>query len=168
MSLTYNSFVSEIAALTVISSTVLVNGDNNFAGIMPGIIDYAEGRLYRELDLPVVSVIDTTTTCTSGNRAVSLSTDQGEILVITSLNLLTMPASAPTVRLPLLPVAQAVLDNVYPSQVGSAATVVGTPTYFSRLGNTELLLGPAPDQPYPLSHRHHPAKPAIRVQLFDL
>ena len=50
MALTYSSFVSEIASLTAITSGVLVNGDNNFAGIMPGIIDYAEGRLWRELD----------------------------------------------------------------------------------------------------------------------
>jgi len=59
MALTYSSLVSEIATLTVISSTVLVSGDNNFSGIMDGIIDYAEGRLYRDLDLLSASVTDT-------------------------------------------------------------------------------------------------------------
>ena len=59
MSVTYSSFVSEIATLTVISSTVLVNGDTNFQGIMPAVIDYSEGRLYRDLDLPAVRVTDT-------------------------------------------------------------------------------------------------------------
>jgi len=147
MSLTYNSFVSEIAALTVISSTVLVNGDNNFAGIMPGIIDYAEGRLYRELDLPVVSVIDTSVICSSGVRLINLSTTQGELLVITTLNLLSSAGATSSfaTRIPLMPTSQAVVDAIYPS---AASSNCGQPTYFTRLGNTEIILGPAPDQPY--------------------
>src|SRR5262245_335973 len=88
MSITYSSYVSEIAAITLISSTILVNGDNNFpTGILPAAIDYAEGRLYRELDLPVVSVVDTSVTCSSGVRTISLSTVSGEPLVVERINL---------------------------------------------------------------------------------
>src|SRR4051812_46747249 len=89
MGLTYSSFVTEIATITAISSTVLVSGDTNFSGVMPAIIDYAEGRLWRELDLPVVSVTDTSVSCSSGVRSINLSTTQGSLLVITTLNLLT-------------------------------------------------------------------------------
>lgn len=147
MSLTYSSFVSEIATITVISSNVLVNGDNNFAGIMPGIIDYAEGRLYRELDLPVVSITDTTVICSSGVRSISLSTGQGEILVISTLNLLTSAGatSSYATRVPLVPASQAVVDAIYPSATSSNC---GMPQYFTRLSNTELVLGPTPDQAY--------------------
>jgi len=147
MSLTYNSFVSEIATLTVISSTVLVNGDNNFAGIMGGIIDYAEGRLYRELDLPVVSVVDRSVTCTSGVRSIFLSTTQGELLVVTTLNLLTSAGATSSfaTRIPLMPTSQGVVDAIYPS---AASSNCGQPEFFTRLGNTELVLGPTPDQAY--------------------
>jgi hypothetical protein len=147
MSLTFNSFVSEIATLTVISSNVLVNGDTNFGPIMPGIIDYLEGRLYRELDLPVVSIVDTTVTCTSGVRSIFLSTGQGEILVITTLNLLSSAGATSSfaTRLPLVPVSQGVVDAVYPS---AASSNCGQPTFFTRLGNTQIILGPTPDQPY--------------------
>jgi hypothetical protein len=147
MSITYSSFVSEIATLTVISSNVLVNGDNNFAGIMPAVIDYAEGRLYRELDLPVVSVMDTTVICSSGVRTISLSTGMGEILAIQELNIFSSAGTTSSngTRVPLVPAAQAVIDAIYPSQVSSNC---GQPQYFYRLGNVELILGPTPDAAY--------------------
>ncbi len=149
MSLTYASFVSEIATLTAITSSVLVNGDNNFGPIMPGIIDYMEGRLYRELDLPVVSVTDTSVSCTSGVRTVSLSTALGEPLVIQTLNLLTSAGatSSYATRIPLTPASQAVIDAIYPS---AASSNCGQPEFFVRLSNLQLVFGPAPDQPYGL------------------
>ncbi len=148
MSLTYSSFVSEIASITVISSTVLVSGDTNFpTGIISAAIDYAEGRLYRELDLPVVSVVDTSVSCSSGVRSISLSTTQGELLVIERLNLLTSAGATSSYaqRVPLTPASPAVIDCVYPS---AASSNCGQPTYFARLSNVELIFGPTPDQPY--------------------
>lgn len=143
----YNSYVSEIATITVISSDALVNGDTNFAGIMTGLIDYAEGRLYRDLNLPIVSVIDTSVICSSGVRSILLSTAQGEPLVLDSLNLLTSAGtnSSNGTRISVVPVAKSVIDVVYPSM---ASGNTGQPQYFSRIGNLELILGPTPDQPY--------------------
>lgn len=145
--LTYSSFVTEIATITAISSTTLVSGDTNFSGVMPAIIDYAEGRLYRELDLPVVSVTDTSVSCSSGVRTVSLSTTQGTLLVITTVNLLTSAGatSSYATRVPLVPTSQAVIDAIYPSATSSNC---GQPQFFTRLSDVELVLGPAPDQAY--------------------
>jgi len=147
MALTYSSFVSEIATLTVISSTVLVSGDANFSGIMDGIIDYAEGRLWRELDLPVVSITDTSIVCSSGVRTVALSTAQGEPLVIQALNLLTSAGATSSfaTRVPLVPASRAVVDAIYPSATSSNC---GQPEFFYRIGNTQVILGPTPDQAY--------------------
>jgi hypothetical protein len=147
MALTYSSFVSEIATLTVISSTVLVSGDANFSGIMPALIDYAEGRLWRELDLPVVSIIDTSIVCSSGVRTVALSTAQGEPLVIQSLNLLTSAGalSSNATRVPLVPASKAVVDAIYPSATSSNC---GQPEFFYRDSNIQVILGPTPDQAY--------------------
>lgn len=147
MSITYSSYVSEIATLTVISSTILVTGDNNFQGIMPAIIDYAEGRLYRDLDLPITSVTDTSVICTSGVRSISLSTTQGAILVIDTLNLLTSAGATSSfaTRVPLVPASQGVIDAIYPS---AASSNCGQPQFFVRLSDVQVVLGPAPDQAY--------------------
>jgi hypothetical protein len=145
--LTYNSFVSEIATITAISSTVLVSGDTNFSGVMPAIIDYAEGRLWRDLDLPITSVTDTSVSCSSGVRTVSLSTTQGTLLVLQTVNLLTSAGatSSYATRVPLMPTSQAVIDTIYPSATSSNC---GQPEFFTRLSDVELVLGPTPDQAY--------------------
>lgn len=145
--LTYSSFVSEIASITVISSTVLVSGDTNFQGIMPALIDYVEGRIYRDLDLPIASATDTSLTLSSGVRTASMSTAQGEPLAIETFNIFT-PAGATSsygTRVPLTPTNKAVIDAVYPSATSSNC---GAPTYYARVSNVQLIFGPTPDQAY--------------------
>lgn len=147
MAQNYSSFVSEIATITAISSTVLETGDNNFQGIMPALIDYVEGRIYRELDLPVTSVTDTSVTMSSGVRSVLLSTTQGELLILQTVNLFTPPGatSSNATRVPLVPASQAVINTIYPS---AAAANTGQPEFFARISDVELILGPTPDQAY--------------------
>jgi len=48
---------------------------------------------------------------------------------------------------PLVPAARSVVDMVYPSAVSSNC---GQPQFFARVSDTQLILGPAPDQPYGL------------------
>jgi hypothetical protein len=148
MSINFTTYVSEIANLTVISSNILVNGDLNFpTGILPAAIDYAEGRLYRELDLPVVSVVDTTVICTSGVRTLAISTAQGEPLEIEAINIFSSAGttSSNASRVPLTPASRAVVDAIYPSALSSQC---GQPEFFARISNATLILGPTPDQPY--------------------
>jgi len=147
MSLTYSSYVSELATLTVISSTVLETGDVNFGGIIPATIDYVEGRLWRELDLPIASVTDTSVILSSGVRTTNLSTALGEPLNIETYNLLT-PAGATSsyaTRVPLIPTSKAVVDAIYPSATSSNC---GQPQYYARVSNLQLMFGPTPDQAY--------------------
>lgn len=147
MTMTYASFVSEIATLTAITSNALVNGDNNFVGPIGFIIDQAEGMLWRDLDLPVTSVTDTSVTCSSGVRSINLSTAQGEPLAIETLNLLTSAGatSSYATRIPLVPAAKAVIDAIYPS---AASSNCGQPEFFARLSNLQVIFGPTPDQAY--------------------
>ncbi len=149
MALTYATLISEVATLTVISSTVLVTGDNNFGGVMNAAIDYAEGRLYRDLDLVSASIVDASVVCTSGVRTVSLSTAAGNPLQIDTLNLLSSAGttSSNATRIPLIPTSRAVLDMVYPSARSSNC---GQPQFFARLSDTQLIMGPSPDQAYGL------------------
>ena len=147
MSLTYSSYVSQLATITVISSTILETGDNNFGGIIPGAIDYAEGRLYRDLDLPVARVTDTSVICSSGVRSILLSTTVGTILEVEDINLFSSAGttSSNATRIPQMPVSQAVVDAIYPSALSSNC---GLPQYFARVSDVEVIFGPTPDQAY--------------------
>ena len=147
MAQNYTVLVSEIATITAITSAVLVTGDNNFGGIMDAAIDYAEGRIYRDLDLPNVRVTSTAVTLSSGVRTVSLSTTAGEILAIETVNLFTpiTDGSSVATRVPIVPASQAVINTVYPSATSSNC---GQPEFFARITNTQLSFGPAPDQAY--------------------
>lgn len=147
MAITYSSFVSEIASITAITSSVLVNGDNNFSGIMPAGIDYAEGRLYRDLDLPAARVTDTSVSCSSGVRTIALSTTQGTLLNIETLNIFSSAGatSSNATRIPVTPTSKAVIDAVYPTALSSRC---GLPTYFARVTDTQIMFGPTPDQAY--------------------
>lgn len=149
MALNYTTFVSEIATITSITSSVLVNGDNNFSGIMDAIINYADGRCYRDLDLVSASIVDTSVTCTSGVRSASLSTAAGTPIAIENVSLLTSAGttSSNATRVPLIPAARAVIDAIYPSAMSSNC---GQPEFFARLTDTQIIFGPTPDQAYGL------------------
>lgn len=147
MAINYSTLISECATLTVISSTILVTGDSNFGGIMDAAINYAEGRLYRDLDLVSASIVDASVVCTSGVRTVSLSTTAGNPLQIDALNLLSSAGttSSNSTRIPLVPAARSVIDMVYPSALSSNC---GQPQFFARLSDTQVIMGPTPDQAY--------------------
>lgn len=145
MSTNYSQLVSNTATITVITSGVLVNGDNNFQGIMGAAIDYAEGRIYRDLDIPAARVVDTSVTCSSGVRSITLGTTLGTLLAVEAFNLYTPvgATSSNATRIPLMPVAQSVIDVVYPS-AGSP----GQPEFFARITDSQVIFGPTPDQAY--------------------
>lgn len=159
MSLTYDQYVSQISNLMVIGST-----DANFITMLPGMIDYAEGRIYRELDL-LATRITTTTTLSSGNRNVTLPTSAGTYRVVEVVNVITTvgEGSSNGTRAPVAPTSRDFIDAVYPS--GQSNT--STPLFWAMNANTALILGPAPDagytaeivgtiQPTPLSSSNTP------------
>ena len=140
-SLNYTTYTSQIANLMVISSA-----DTNFQTMLPGMIDYAEQRAYRELDLLYTQITDSTTAVSSGNRNFTLPTGTGTYIVCDNINIITpagTPASSGT-RVQLTPVSREFMDIAYPS--GQTAT--GTPEFYAMASNTVVLLGPAPDAPY--------------------
>ncbi len=145
MALTYSSYVSQLTNMMSVASST----DASFSTFLPGAIDYAEGRAYRDLDLLATRLVSTAVSCSSGVRTITLSTADGTFLAIERVSVLTS-ATAPTsvaTRNPLLFVGPDWLDAVYPTAVSS---YTGLPQFFSRLTDTTLAFGPAPDQPYGL------------------
>jgi hypothetical protein len=81
LSLNYTSYVDQVANLMVIGST-----DANFQTMLPGMIDYAENRIYRELDPLYAQVTDTTALTSSGDRNFIPPTSLGNFITIDSLS----------------------------------------------------------------------------------
>ncbi len=142
MSLTYTTYVSQLANMMVIGST-----DANFQTFLPGCIDYAEQRVYRELDLLYTQVVDDTKRVSSGVQTFSVSTSVGTYITVDQFNIATPAGTIPSqsVLVPLVPASAEFINNAYPARDGS---YTGTPEYFAMRTNSVVLLGPVPDAPY--------------------
>lgn len=141
MSLTYTTYVAQLSNLMVIGST-----DPNFQTFLPGCIDYAEQRIYRELDLLTTEVTDATTSVSSGNRNFNLPTSAGTFLIVDDINVIS-PAGALAdsgTRSQLFPTSRAFIDMVYPSGQNNT----GVPQFWAMDGSGTVILGPSPDAPY--------------------
>ncbi len=146
----YATYVTTLATMTAIDVA-----DANFLAILPDAIAYAEGRIYRELDMLVANVRDGSTSTTASDRNFNLPTGIGTFLIVDGINIITPASTAPNAgtRVRLTPVSLDVLDTMWPSETG--ATV---PQYFAYISqNTyltgenaqnQVVFGPWPDDTY--------------------
>ena len=141
MAYTYSSWVTALSLEIVEVST-----DPNFAGILPSCIDYAEQRLYRELDL-LNTVTRDSAPLTAGNRNFTLPQNNGRFVVTNGFNLIT--PSAITVpdngtRTQMIPTSRDYLDSV-----GGSPSFTGAPTNYAMITDQTIIVGPQwPDQNY--------------------
>lgn len=140
-SLNWTTYVAQTSNLIVIGST-----DANYLIMLPGMIDYAEQRLYRELDPLYAQVTDATAVVSSGNRNLTPPTGIGTYITFDSLNIITPVGTTSTngTRVALTPISPEAMDNLYPS----GQTAVNVPSYYAVRSPTTILLGPAPDAAY--------------------
>lgn len=140
MSLTYSTYVSALTTMMVTSAT-----NPAFVAILPNIIDYAEQRCYRELDLLSTVTTDASGRLTVGSRSFTLSTATATFITVQEINVVTPSGYAPDAgtRNALLAVSKEFLNQVYNSSTGSSV-----PLFFAMLNNTTILVGPWPDQGY--------------------
>jgi hypothetical protein len=132
----YNGFVLSLATFMGEQD----QNNNDFQNIIPNIIDYAEGRMYRDLDMIGAKFTDTAP-ATANNRFFTLPT---ETLIIDIINVVDSNNN----RSPLVPVSREFLDWTYPNVTGAAL-----PTYFAVANDTSIILGPWPDQAYTIEVR---------------
>ena len=143
MAYNYTQFVTQLANLAGTQAT------NPFFIIeLPNAIDYAEQRLFRDLDLIATIVVDSSQVCVPASRNIPVP---AAFIVLTGISVIT-PAGAPAVtgtRNPLMPCSKEVLDLIYPN-----SQFLGIPKFFhyqtqgwfTTLGN--IVVGPWPDLPY--------------------
>lgn len=141
MSLTYSQYVIDLSNLLVVES-----GNPEFQIVLPNIIDDAELRLYRELDLLNTVVRDSSSTLTISTRTFNLPSSIGTFVVVEDINVIS-PSTTTNPELgtrnPLLPSSKEMLDYLYPSSTGSTI-----PQYFAMVSQSAVVLGPWPDAAY--------------------
>lgn len=143
MSLTYATFTVSLANFLVVPFT-----DPNYITALPNLIDDAEQKIYRDLQLQNAIYRDSSVALVAGNRNFSeaVSGTNGPFVVTQQLNVIT-PAGTTNpdlgTRNPLLPSSKEMLDALYPSSSGS-----GVPQYFAPITQNSFVVGPWPDQNY--------------------
>lgn len=137
--LTYSTYLSTLSTLLVVESS---NAD--FLTVLPSIINDAEMRIYRELDLLNTST-RSTTTLTAGNRNLTLPSANGTVIVCDEINVITPVATQPDsgTRNQVVPASDELLNALWPSVTGSTV-----PQYWAMVNQDTVIFGPWPDQSY--------------------
>jgi hypothetical protein len=156
--LSYNSWVQQIASMAV----VLANDDNSpgvmqfvdapLQAIVPMILNYAELRIQRDVDLLPSQTTNNTYVLTAGNPVLDIPID--DFLIVQTFTVTQVSDGTQVNEYPLLPVSKEFIQNCY----GGAASS-GTPRYFAMVGDNfgdgadtfnKVLLGPSPNFAYTL------------------
>jgi hypothetical protein len=157
MSYTYTTFQSALALYMAIPNINVQSP--NFVAALPSIIDYAEQRCYRELDL-LAARADWYGVLTQGKTSFSLSdiiyptpVNLPPPLTIERLRILQPPGVAiplvlgtVTAATPCSPVSPEWLDAVY-----GPGSDEGVPAWFAHTKQSVIDLGPPPDEGYTIS-----------------
>jgi hypothetical protein len=148
--LTYNGYVTQVANMAVVNvqttAGIVVGVDEAFNVTIPQMLNYAELRIQRDLDL-LPSQTTRPYTLTIGNNQLQLG-------AYDFVTVQTIALSASGVTYPLLPTTKEYLQNVYGS---SGVTYRARPLLFAMLGGdlatggttyNNILVGPYPDVAY--------------------
>ncbi len=132
MSYTYATFVTAISTETNIAET-----NAGFIAIMPTIIDEAEQRIYRDLNLIATIVRDSSGSTTANQRSFTLPTASGRFVVLESVNVGTGDN-----KRALTKISREVADNIWPSE--NAVSVSTYPSKYAPVTDQIILLVPSP------------------------
>lgn len=141
MALTYNSFITSLANMLVIPPT-----NTDFLTFLPNVIDDAEQRIYRELDLLNTIVRDSSGSLSPNSRNFTLPQTSGRFVVTESMNVFT-PATTTNLRNQLIPVSREWMDAVFPDDVAPIGEI-SVPGYYAMITDQTIIVGPSPDASY--------------------
>lgn len=140
MALTYTTWVTSVANILVVEPT-----NAEFLTVLPNIIDDAEQRIYRELDLLNTIIRDTSGTLTANRRNFTLPQTGGRFVVTESMNVFT-PVGTTASRRQLVPVTREWLDAIWGDD--AAASTPSIPEYYAMITDQTIIVGPPPDVGY--------------------
>lgn len=134
---TYNEYVNLMVVMLSVESAT----DANFVIYLPRMIEYAENRLFRDMDFLNTMKEADTGDLTAGNRVITVP---GNITIVQSAAVVT-PASTPAAsgtRKPLQRVSVEALNFLAPTGTQ------GIPIWYALIDETNMALGPTPDAAY--------------------
>lgn len=151
MSYNYSQYVTTLQTLLVSQDTT---GQANLNSMLPNIIDYAEQRIYRELDL-LTTVKPLTSTTSAMNRNIAVP---AQAVVVQSVNVITPANTAPDsgTRNQLSRTSIEYLNYTFPSSttlglspsVPTQYALENTNTFSSTGSLYTMLMAPTPDSTY--------------------
>ena len=140
---TYNTFIKALATEMAVPNND--PADPQFVAILPTLIDQAEQRCYRDLDL-LYATSTQTIALTAGSSKLDFSTLMPQLLILEDA-MLVLPATVtdPELgeRVPITPVSKEWLRAVY-----GVSSTRGPPLYYAVHDDHTLLFGPFPDAAY--------------------
>ena len=139
MSMDYTSYTLRLA------SFITTNPDNiDYAPLIPATIDYAEQRIYRELNLISTRIANSSSNLTANSRSFTLPTNLGTFITVTGMNVIT-PVGSTTAngkRNQLVSRSRMFVDYIADYETASAATVI--PTMYYMRDQATVIVGPSP------------------------
>lgn len=142
---TYAQWVTTVTTMMPASPS-----DPDIVTMLPNAIDYAEQRIYRELDLLDTVFRDSSSQLVTNNRnftlpGLSTSVTTGEFITTQGINVITPVATQPDsgTRNQLVAVSPDYLDMAWPSVTGASV-----PQFYAMLTQDTLIVGPWPDAAY--------------------
>jgi hypothetical protein len=151
--LSYNGYVTHLGIMAVVMTTeidgVVQGVDPAFTNIIPNMLNYAELRIQRDLDL-LNSQTTNTYTLTAGNPILPIPIN--DFLTLQTFEVTQTNGSQTVNATPLLPVSKEFIQNCFAGLANA-----GTPRYFAMVGDNfgdgadsfnNVLLGPLPNFPY--------------------
>lgn len=135
--MTYAEYVATLENLLIYEA-----GNTEFTQILPSAIEYAENRIYREVDFLAMRTTNATVSTVSGTRTITIP---AAFLVVESICAYSPAGStiATGTLLPLTAVSKEFLQNFWPN-----ATAAGVPSYYAPVSQSSYLIGPTPNGAY--------------------
>ena len=155
--LSYNAYITQMASMAVVTANetatpgVMQFIDAPLQAIVPMMLNYAELRIQRDLDLLAGQTSNIYTLAAQNNifpRPIN------DFFTVETLEILYMNGSQVVNAQPLLPVSKEFIQNCY-----GGLSSAGTPQYYAMYGdnfgngaftNNNILLGPPPNFAYPI------------------
>lgn len=143
---TYHLWLQEIARITQTSPS-----DPSLLAVVPGCIDYAELRIYRDLQLArnISTNATTTLTANSPNWTAPLSSGLPTFIIVQEVAFITPVATQPDAgtRNPLRWTSKDLLDIIWPTRATQAAPY-NVPQWIAPVTDQTFIVVPTPDAAY--------------------
>ena len=131
-------------AMEIAKQVPVDKSSTQFQSLLPDTINYAEQRIYRELNLLSTRIRNSSSSCTANNRAFTLPTNLGTFITVTEISIMTPvgTTSSNGTRNVLMSAAKKLVDTVAPINTASSATAV--PSMYYMLDQQTAYFGPSP------------------------